>query len=93
MTSEPEQVVISPDSFDVAIFDLDGVITDTARSMPPPGNTSSTSTIDLDDICPVLEVEAVGESEPDCYWNNSLWLRHGPLYCVHCQLPNKPSLL
>ena len=44
MTSEPEQVVISPDSFDVAIFDLDGVITDTARSMPPPGNTSSTST-------------------------------------------------
>ena len=31
MTSEPRQVVISPDRFDAVIFDLDGVITDTAR--------------------------------------------------------------
>ncbi|MCH7584517.1 MAG: HAD hydrolase-like protein [Acidobacteria bacterium] len=31
MTSEPGQVVISPDRFDAVIFDLDGVITDTAR--------------------------------------------------------------
>lgn len=33
MTSEPEQVVISPDRFDVVIFDLDGVMTDTADKL------------------------------------------------------------